>query len=56
MAHTCPYCGQICHCGGDIDDLVFDRETYCSHCNDDEDDDFPNDLDDEEVERLNSVE
>jgi hypothetical protein len=21
MAHTCPYCGMLCHCKGDIDDI-----------------------------------
>jgi hypothetical protein len=23
MAHTCPECGCLCHCGGDIDDIDF---------------------------------
>jgi len=44
MAHTCPECGQICHCNGDIDDLCLELEediTSCNHwtiCNPDEDD------------------
>lgn len=48
MAHTCPECGLTCHCNGDIDDLLFDEETFCLHCDrdydygeDDEDDDGP---------------
>jgi hypothetical protein len=32
MAHTCPKCGLICHCGGDIDDLVFGEDPCCEHC------------------------
>lgn len=35
MAHNCPNCGLRCHCGGDIDDLVFtdsEREAFCDHC------------------------
>lgn len=24
MAHTCPECGQMCYCNGDIDDCCFD--------------------------------
>jgi hypothetical protein len=42
MAHTCPDCGQHCHCGGDIDDCSFDNtpeQDACMHCDpfDDED-------------------
>ena len=33
MAHTCPDCGLICHCCGDIDDIdfgeCFDGCTCC---------------------------
>lgn len=49
MAHTCPECGLICHCGGDIDDIIFGTEIYCSHCwpEDDDEDDSDEDLDDE---------
>jgi len=40
MAHTCPDCGQVCHCGGDIDDIVFDiASKYCCHC-EEEDNEF----------------
>ena len=38
MAHSCPECGQLCFCGGDIDDCCFDFDddvTQCSHCTDD---------------------
>lgn len=37
MAHECPECGQICHCGGDIDDCLnnFDEDVMrCTHCPD----------------------
>jgi hypothetical protein len=45
MAHECPECGQVCYCGGDIDDLCLNDDASvnrCSHCdtaNDREDDD-----------------
>jgi len=46
MAHCCPECGQVCYCGGDIDDAIFEgtpEEENCEHCNPDsfgyEDDD-----------------
>jgi len=35
MAHTCPDCGYVCHCGGDIDDIIldeFDEQCGCRHC------------------------
>ncbi|MDD5220597.1 MAG: hypothetical protein PHV11_08530 [Candidatus Bipolaricaulis sp.] len=35
MAHRCPECGQLCFCGGDIDDICFDYSEYednCLHC------------------------
>lgn len=41
MAHLCPECGCRCHCGGDIDDLVFENtlyEAHCQHCPYDDDD------------------
>jgi hypothetical protein len=52
MAHTCPECGLLCHCGGDIDDCEFDgtpEQDACSHCddNDRECDDDPTELEDE---------
>jgi hypothetical protein len=51
MAHTCPECGVLCHCGGDIDDCEMDGtedQMQCSHC-DDEDrvcDDDPQEIED----------
>lgn len=44
MAHRCFSCGSICHCGGDIDDMVFDTQLYCSCC--DWDDILDEDYDD----------
>jgi len=32
MAHECPDCGMRCHCGGDIDDIVFDDNKYSKGC------------------------
>ncbi len=35
MAHTCPECGQVCYCGRDIDDCLFDFAEdviNCTHC------------------------
>lgn len=35
MAHECPECGMLCHCGGDIDDCQFSGTRYelmCKHC------------------------
>lgn len=35
MAHTCPECGIICYCNGDIDDIKFDWKDdviVCMHC------------------------
>lgn len=29
MAHTCPECGQLCHCKGDIDDIDFGEWSGC---------------------------
>lgn len=35
MAHTCPDCGCLCHCGGDIDDIDFGEDCEaadkCTH-------------------------
>ncbi len=30
MAHTCPRCGQLCHCNGDIDDIDFGESDICT--------------------------
>lgn len=41
MAHTCPECGMLCHCGGDIDDMEMDgtpEQDRCSHCPDEDND------------------
>lgn len=32
MAHTCPECFQVCHCNGDIDDMVLDWPKYQDKC------------------------
>jgi hypothetical protein len=35
MAHECPECADLCHCGGDIDDLLLNEDSAvnrCSHC------------------------
>ncbi len=51
MAHTCPECGMLCHCGGDIDDCEFDgtpEQDRCGHC--DEDKPRPHDDDPTEAE------
>jgi hypothetical protein len=35
MAHECPGCGYVCHCGGDIDDCLLNRDedvATCTHC------------------------
>lgn len=32
MAHNCPVCYCRCHCGGDIDDIVFNDTKYECHC------------------------
>ena len=31
MAHECPECYQLCHCGGDIDDIDFGEDASCTH-------------------------
>jgi hypothetical protein len=30
--HTCPECGQLCTCQGDIDDIDFGEVNWCTHC------------------------
>jgi len=32
MAHTCPECGQMCYCGGDIDDCLNDFDEDVINC------------------------
>lgn len=53
MAHTCPDCGCVCYCNGDIDDCVLDdraAENICTCCPlDIGEDDFPAE-DDEDLE------
>lgn len=47
MAHTCPNCGMLCHCGGDIDDICFgEADEFCTCCYEDEEDDSYDDCDD----------
>lgn len=52
MAHSCPECGLLCHCNGDIDDCCFDFEEdviRCDHCEEEDADryeDFSEDADD----------
>lgn len=34
MAHSCPECDMVCHCGGDIDDIILDgtkKQEKCTH-------------------------
>jgi hypothetical protein len=34
MAHECPDCTTVCHCGGDIDDMLMNdttEERACTH-------------------------
>ena len=43
MAHTCPDCGSVCYCNGDIDDILIDGLDYdgsCTHCDDRDDNDY----------------
>jgi hypothetical protein len=48
MAHSCPDCGLLCHCGSDIDDYLeqecctdtidgrrWTTDTLCFECDDD---------------------
>lgn len=32
MAHECPACGQMCYCGGDIDDCCNNFEKDVINC------------------------
>ncbi len=32
MAHSCPECDQVCHCGGDIDDCILDGDSSQMNC------------------------
>lgn len=42
MAHECPGCGLICHCDGDISDLLFceDERENCDHCKEGNEDSY----------------
>ncbi len=46
MAHSCPVCSCLCHCGGDIDDIEFDDtpEAMACTCCDDRDEGYPDDF------------
>lgn len=49
MAHSCPICDSLCHCGGDIDDIEMgwtEESDNCQHCDEFESDDY-DDEDDE---------
>lgn len=30
--HECPECYSMCHCHGDIDDLLLNRDEYVDGC------------------------
>ena len=52
MAHECPECGMVCHCNGDIDDLIFSEGPEADRCiccdgDDEEDEDYT----EEEIEK-----
>ena len=32
MAHNCPVCSLVCHCSGDIDDMVLNQEKFVASC------------------------
>ena len=35
MAHSCPECGDVCYCNGDMDDCILDgtpEQDECEHC------------------------
>ena len=32
MSHTCPDCGTLCFCNGDIDDCMFDFDEDVNAC------------------------
>lgn len=57
MAHSCPECGSLCHCSGDIDDVDFGERSSCKHylsdgCdyNSKDDDEYDNSDDEDEYE------
>ncbi len=52
MSHTCPVCGQLCFCCGDIDDACnnFSEDALnCEHCCDEVDSNSDCDYENEEV-------
>lgn len=58
MAHSCPICDMLCHCGGDIDDCQLDgtaEQNNCRHCDefDYDDDYFDDDFGNEPIQRIN---
>jgi hypothetical protein len=48
MAHTCPDCGCLCHCKGDIDDLDMGEWIGCEHWKECEEEDNHDDWLDED--------
>ena len=51
MAHSCPECGQVCYCNGDIDDCLndFDEDVEkCTHWRQCEREDYDDDYEDDE--------
>lgn len=61
MAHSCPICDQVCHCKGDIDDIIFERVPRggCVHYKSDgcePDDDWDDDYDFEEEDIDDTIE
>ena len=53
--HECPDCGELCHCSGDIDDIMFEHNEFCIHyrqcqrrVEDDDDDDYQEAVDAQE--------
>lgn len=52
MAHTCPTCGMLCHCNGDIDDICFgEADEFCECCSE-EDDPEEDEFTEDEIDRL----
>jgi len=52
MGHTCPECGCVCYCRGDIDDIIFDIPKNGCACDcwmDDEPDDTWDYLEDDPI-------
>ncbi len=45
MAHTCPSCGALCFCKGDIDDIDMGEWIGCRHWEECEEETDPDDED-----------